>query len=494
MQPARSQVVLLTGVSGYVGGRLVKHLEERGIRVRCLARRPGYVAHRVGPQTQIVKGDVLDAASLTAAMQDVDTAYYLVHSMGSPGRFAEQDRLAARNFANAARDAGVRRIIYLGGLGEQVSSHLASRQEVGRILRESGVQTLEFRASVIIGSGSLSFEMIRALVEKLPVMVTPRWVRNRAQPIGIEDVIRYLVAALEFPGEESQTLEIGGSEQASYLDLMREYAQQKGLERLFIPVPLLTPWLSGLWLGLVTPLLARVGRKLIDSIRSSTVVHDESALRLFSIVPMGYRQAIERALVNEELEFAQTRWSDALCAAPSKLRWGGQRFGNRLVDSRTVFVPVNPRQVFVPVRRIGGRTGWYYGNWLWRVRGWLDRVVGGVGLRRGRRDAEHLFPGETVDFWRVDAIEPCRLLRLNAEMRLPGRAVLQFEVDPVPGGSNIRQTAMFEPRGLGGLVYWYALYPIHQFVFAGMLRGIARACQEASNAKPLGHAASWTIT
>lgn len=267
-------------------------------------------------------GDVLDEPSLRRALEQVDVAYYLVHSMGDAGRFREQERQGATNFARAAKASGVKRIIYLGGLGDEVSPHLRSRQEVGRILRDSGVETIEFRASIIIGSGSLSFEMIRSLVERLPVMVTPKWVRNEAQPIAIEDVLGYLMCALDLPAGASRVYEIGGSERASYMDLMKEYAKQRGLKRYFIPVPLLTPWLSGLWLGLVTPLLARVGRRLVGSIRADTVVKDAAAMRELPIRPMGFRKAIERALNNEERECVQTRWSDAISSAPSPPKWG----------------------------------------------------------------------------------------------------------------------------------------------------------------------------
>lgn len=472
--------VLLTGASGYVGGRLAQAMQRRGVHLRCLARNVEFVAHRVGKAAQVYAGDVLDRASLLDAMRGVDVAYYLVHSMGHGTGFAEQDRLGAANFASAAVEAGVKRIVYLGGLGEasRLSAHLASRQEVGRILRESGVPTLEFRASIILGSGSLSFEMIRSLVQKLPVMVTPRWVRNLAQPIAIEDVVEYLMAALDVELPESRIYEIGGPDRASYLNLMHELARQQGLRRLFVRVPVLTPYLSGLWLGLVAPMQARVGRKLIDSIRHETVVHDTSALTDFAVRPRGYVEAIRRALANEDQEFAQTRWSDATSSLAQRPHWGGVRFGGRLVDSRKMMVPASPEQAFVPIARIGGRTGWYYGQWLWRIRGWMDRFCGGVGMRRGRRDPEHLIPGDAVDFWRVEQVEP-GLLRLRAEMRVPGRAWLQFEVTPCPGGSMICQTAMFDPAGMAGLAYWYALWPLHQFVFAGMLRGIARATTSA---------------
>ncbi|UCH87396.1 MAG: DUF2867 domain-containing protein [Dehalococcoidia bacterium] len=470
------RLILLTGATGYVGGRLLRALEARGHRLRCLARRPEFLQHGVVESTQVVKGDLLDATSLAPALAGVDSAYYLVHSMGSMRAFEEEDRRAAKSFADAAREAGVRRIIYLGGLGrgEKLSRHLASRQEVGRILRESSVPTIELRASIIIGSGSLSFEMIRALVDRLPVMITPRWVRISAQPIAIEDVIAYLMAGLDVEVDGSAIFEIGGADRVSYGDIMLEYARQRGLKRLMIPVPVLSPRLSSLWLGLVTPVYARVGRKLIDSITHETVVEDDLALRLFDIRPRGIRAAIERALRNEDQEIAQTRWPDALSSRGPASTWGGIKFGSRLVDSRSAQVPHPPLQAFRPIRRIGGQTGWYYANWLWRLRGFLDLLVGGAGARRGRRDSERLAPGDTVDFWRVEAIEPDRLLRLSAEMKLPGRAWLQFEVEGDESGSTIRQTSIFDPIGLIGLLYWYLLYPLHARVFAGMLRGIVR--------------------
>ncbi len=373
----------------------------------------------------------------------------------------------------------MQRIIYLGGLGEErdeLSAHLRSRHEVGRILRASGVPVVEFRASIIIGSGSLSFEMIRALVERLPAMITPRWVSVLAQPIGIEDVLHYLRAALDLELHESRIYEIGGPDRVSYGDLMLEYARQRGLRRFMIPVPVLTPRLSSLWLGLVTPLYARVGRKLIDSICHPTLVADPApAQRDFAIRPIGVREAIARALANEDREFAATRWSDALSSAGAPREWGGTRFGNRLVDSRSVHLPVSPAAAFAPIRRIGGATGWYWGDWLWRLRGLVDLVAGGVGMRRGRHDPERLAVGDALDWWRVEAIEPDRRLRLVAEMKLPGRAWLEFEVTPDGDGAKIRQTAIFDPVGLAGLAYWYGIFPLHELVFARMLRGIARA-------------------
>ncbi len=471
-------MILLTGASGYVGGRLLPALLARGERVRCLARRPEHLAARVPVVVELVAGDVLRPESLAVALAGVDLAHYLVHSMNSAQGFEERDRQAAANFAQAARQAGVRRIVYLGGLGdgnEPLSPHLRSRQEVGRLLAASGVPVIEFRASVVIGSGSLSFEMIRALVERLPVMVTPRWVAVPAQPIAIGDLIAYLVAALDFDVDGHRVFEIGGADVVSYEALMREYARQRGLKRWMIPVPVLTPRLSSLWLGLVTPLYARVGRLLIDSIRHPTVVRDDSAATTFPIKPAGYRIAMALALRNEDQEVAATRWSDSFTASGQQPDLGGVRLGNRLVDSRSAWSPAPPEVVFGRIRRIGGQTGWYYADALWHLRGFIDLLVGGIGLRRGRRDPDQLRVGDVVDWWRVEAYEPDRLLRLRAEMKVPGRAWLQFEIAPSHDGSEIRQTAIFDPLGLLGLVYWYALWPLHGLIFAGMLHRLARA-------------------
>jgi len=473
-----SKLILLTGATGYVGGRLLRALETAGHHLRCLSRHPEALRPRAARGTEVVKGDVLDAASLRPGMLGVHTAYYLVHAMASVNSFEEEDRRSAHAFAVAARDAGVKRIIYLGGLGsgDELSTHLRSRQEVGRILRESGVATIEFRASIVIGSGSASFEMIRALVEKLPVMITPRWVKTRTQPIAVEDLIAYLIQTYELETNGSRIFEIGGRDQISYLDLMKEYAHQRALKRWMIPVPVLSPRLSSLWLGLVTPVFASVGRELVDSLRNETIVREHSAHDLFPIRPLGFREALKRALANEDRDFAETRWSDAFGVTR---RWGGGKVGRRIVDSRHVHVPFSPAIAFRPIERLGGETGWYYANWLWRIRGLLDLAFGGAGIRRGRRVPDHLYPGDTVDFWRVDEVERDHMVRLAAEMRLPGRAWLQFEVEADGSGSVIRQTAIFDPVGVLGQLYWYLLYPVHQFVFAGMLRGIVRAMGES---------------
>jgi uncharacterized protein YbjT (DUF2867 family) len=483
-------LILLTGATGYVGGRLLQELQKAGHQVRCLARRPEFLRPRVSPSTEIVAADILDPRSLNEALAGVEVAYYLVHSMGSGSSFEEMDRKGAENFARAARQAGLRRIIYLGGLGnddEALSPHLRSRHEVGEILRRSGVPVMELRASIVIGSGSLSFELIRALVDRLPVMLTPRWVSMAAQPIAIDDLNAYLLAALRVGEKVSRIYEIGGADRVSYAEIMRAYARLRGRRIVMIPVPVLTPFLSSLWLGLVTPLYARIGRTLIESIVHSTVVRDETAAAVFGIRPMGMEDALRHALANEETAFAVTRWSDALSAAGEVRSWGGVRFGTRLVDSRTIQVAVPPAAAIIPVRRIGGSTGWYAWNGLWKLRGFLDLLVGGVGMRRGRVLQDEVRVGDPLDFWRVEVFEPDRLLRLAAEMKLPGRAWLEFEVTGTEGSSTIRQTAIFDPVGLFGLMYWYALYPVHQLVFGGMLRGIATAALKVSEQRSIHH-------
>lgn len=477
--------ICLTGATGYVGGRLLGILQREGYQVRCVARRPENLRSRLSDTNEVVRGDLLDRASLVKAMRGQDVAFYLVHSMGSSGDFAEEERQCARNFADAARQAGIRRIIYLGGLGADgpnPSNHLSSRRQVGDILRDSGVPVIEFRASIVIGSGGVSFEMVRALVERLPVMITPRWVSVAAQPIAINDLLEYLRRAITVPADGHRIFEIGGADVVSYGKLMREYARLRGLRRVMLPVPVLTPRLSSLWLGLVTPLYARVGRKLIDSLRNASVVTDRAASETFPIRPSGVRDAIAAAMRNEDREIAETRWSDALSSSGNVRSWGGARFGTRLVDGRSVVVPTSPQEAFAPIRRIGGDTGWYFGNWLWRTRGFIDLLVGGVGIRRGRRDPSDLAVGDAVDWWRVERYEPGRMVRFCAEMRLPGRAWLQFEVAPAEDGqgSVILQTAEFDPVGLGGLAYWYLVWPVHAAVFRGMIHGIGRAARQSN--------------
>jgi uncharacterized protein YbjT (DUF2867 family)/ligand-binding SRPBCC domain-containing protein len=372
--------------------------------------------------------------------------------MAAGSQFAELDRRAAGNFGHAAARAGVRRIIYLGGLADDVgasSAHLKSRAETGEALRAGGVPVIEFRASIVIGAGSLSFEMIRALVERLPVMVCPRWVETLTQPIAIDDVVSYLAAALDLPESRGHVFEIGGPEVLSYADIMREYAHLRGLHRLLLPVPVLTPHLSGLWLALVTPAQAQVGRALVEGLRNATVVRSPAARETFPIQPMRLRTAFQKAIDD-----------------------GGASWK---VDRREVVVDVPPSQAFAPVRRIGGASGWYFGNHIWKIRGWLDQLFGGASMNRGRRDQDCCIVGDVIDGWTVVAYEPDRVMRLAADMKLPGRGWLEFEVAPVDGGrrSRIRQTATFDPRGVLGRFYWNAIIPIHALMFGGLLRQIA---------------------
>jgi uncharacterized protein YbjT (DUF2867 family) len=445
--------VLLTGATGYIGGRLLRHFEEAGRPVRCLARNPERV-RATRSTTEIVQGDCLDQESLDRALVGVDSAYYLVHSMSVGADFAEVDRHAAASFGRAAARAGVRRIIYLGGLADQtgsLSSHLQSRAETGSILRDSGIPVIELRASIVIGAGSLSFQMIEALVERLPVMVCPRWVATLTQPLAVDDVVAYLSAALELPETGGEVFEIGGPDVVSYGDIMREYARLRGLRRWLVPVPLLTPHLSGLWLALVTPAQARVGRALVEGLKNPTVVRSPPAMDTFRIQPMPLREALAKAIED------------------------GARLRQK-VDTRTTIVDASPARVFTPIRQIGGTNGWYFGNALWRARGWLDVVWGGVGMGRGRRDIESCAPSDIIDGWTVEAYEPDRRLRLRADLKLPGRAWLEFQVTPLDDGrrSLIRQTATFDPRGLLGRAYWYGVLPVHEWLFSGLLQEIAR--------------------
>lgn len=473
-----TSLILLTGASGYIGGRLLPSLENQGYRLRCMARHPDILKQKVRPSTEVVAGDVLDRTSLDNALHGVDVAYYMVHSMSSTGSFEETDRQAAKNFSQAAKAADVKGIIYVGGLGrdeEELSAHLRSRHEVGDILRQSGLPVCEFRASAVIGSGSASFELVRALVERLSIMLTPKWVKGKAQPIAIDDLLDYLMEALRIPISSYRIYEVGGADKVSYADMMRAYGRQRGLTPLIIPVPVLTPWLSALWLGLITPLYARIGRAIIESIVHVTVVRDNAALTTFPVRPMGVDEAIHRALAREERHFSETRWSDAISSSGKLPSWGGVRFGTRIVDSRTLTVVAPSDVVFRCIERVGGDHGWYACDSLWRLRGYIDLLQGGVGMGRGRPSSLTLRVGDTVDSFRVEAIEPNRRLRLKSEMNLPGRAWLEFEVTEEGTSTKIRQTAIFDPVGLKGQLYWYSLYVPHEFVFEGMLGGIAQA-------------------
>lgn len=470
--------ILLTGATGYVGGVLLPELERQGHSVRCLVRRPAKIAGKTGPRTEVIVGDASDPADLARSCDGIDVAYWLVHSMESGVDFERSDRLAAERFAEAAKSAGVRRIVYLGGLGaddDTLSAHLRSRHEVGAILRASGLDVVEFRASIVIGAGSFSFDLVRTLVERLPVMICPAWLATPTQPIAIADVVDYLAAAADLPPGRSRIFEIGGPDKVSYGAIMREYARQRGLHRLMIPVPVLTPRLSSLWLKLVTPQYSKVGRKLIDGLKNPTVVTSDAALREFPFRPRGLREAVREAMIQEDTSFSGRRWADFADAEELPPRYGGRTAGTRLVDHRHLVVAVEPARAFAAIERIGGGNGWYACNWLWQVRGWMDRVIGGPGMSRGRRDPLKLLTGDTLDCWKVELCEPPRRLRLAAEMKMPGRGWLEFEVVPRDGDVTIHQTAVFDPKGLGGLLYWYSIWPLHELVFRRMLAGIARA-------------------
>ncbi len=478
---ATSAPILVTGATGYIGGRLVPRLLEMGYRVRCLVRDPSRLQGRAWQgQVEIVAGDVLQPDSLAQALDGVRVAYYLVHSLGGGTDFHERDMTAARNFGAAARAAGVERILFLGGLAEAspgLSEHLRSRQQSGDALREAGVPVTEFRAGVIVGSGSLSFEMIRYLTERVPVMICPRWVFTRTQPIGIREVLEYLTAALGVPESAGRIIEIGGSEVVTYGEMMTQYAEVRGLKRWMIQVPVLTPRLSSYWVNLVTPIPAVIARPLIEGLRNENVVHDPSARALFpNVAPVSYRVSVARALAKLEASDVETAWSDALSTSQGDVPPLTLTVQEGMVlERRQRVVPATPAALHAVFSVIGGKRGWFYMTWAWEIRGFVDKLIGGVGLRRGRRDPDALRVGDALDFWRVEAVEPERLLRLRAEMKVPGKAWLQFQVTPREDGQTLlSQTAFFAPKGLFGWLYWYGLYPLHGLIFSGLIDQIAR--------------------
>lgn len=479
--------ILVTGATGYIGGRLVPRLLAAGYRVRCLAREPRKLDSRPwasDPHVEIVCCDLAERRQLASALRGCGPAYYLVHSMMSAGReYREHDRRLAKTFAEAASAAGLPRIIYLGGLGEtgkDLSEHLSSRREVEAALGSGSVPVTVFRAAMIIGSGSASFEILRYLVERLPVMVTPRWVTTECQPIAIQNVLYYLVACLDCPQTEGRILDIGGADVLTYREMMQRMAAALGLRKRFIiPVPVLTPRLSSLWIHLVTPISHRIARPLAEGLRNRVVCRDDSAARLMPQRLLAVGEAIDVALGKARTREIETAWSDA-GPIPGDPDWAG---GKVYIDQRSTEVNAPVETTYRVVCRIGGNQGYYAANWLWRLRGRMDRLIGGPGLRRGRRDPEHLAYGEAVDFWRVTRVEPPRRLDLRAEMRLPGEALLSFEVRPDEldaATCTLVQTARFKPRGLLGLLYWYAVLPLHGLVFNGMLHGIRRVAEQAA--------------
>ncbi len=484
---------LVTGATGYIGGRLVPELLAAGYTVRCMARDPGKLADRPwSDDIEVAKADVSDPAALREALTDCDVAYYLIHSLGTGSSFEQRDRDAARAFADAAREAGVKRIVYLGGMisGQEgdLSPHLRSRAEVGDILLDSGVPTAALQAAVIIGSGSASFEMLRYLTERLPAMITPKWVTTRIQPIAVRDVLRYLVDAATLPADVNRRFDIGGPDVLTYADMMRRYAAVAKLPpRLLVSVPVLTPSLSSHWVGLVTPVPSGLARPLVESLRVEVVAAEHDIAQYIPDPPEGLLpldRAIELALTHTREGDVSTRWSSASIPGapsdplPSDPEWAG---GSLYVDERTSVVDAPPEALWRVIEGIGGTSGWYSFDAAWAVRGVMDRLVGGVGLRRGRRDPVHLRPGDALDFWRVEAIVPGELLRLRAEMKLPGLAWLELHVGRDDDGrTSYRQRAIFQPHGLTGHAYWRSISPFHGIVFGGMLRNITAAAEKAA--------------
>ncbi|WP_369069743.1 SDR family oxidoreductase [Kineococcus terrestris] len=483
------RLALVTGVSGYIGGRLVPELLQAGFRVRAMARRPEALRDRPWiDDVEVVQADAADAEQVRAALAGVDVAYYLIHAMSSGSQFSSKDRRTARTFARASKAQGVGRLVYLGGLypeGEELSTHLESRREVGEILLDSGVPTTVLRAAVILGSGSASFEMVRHLTERLPAMVCPKWVSNRIQPIAIRDVLRYLVGVADLPPEVSRVFDIGGPDVLTYLDMMRVYAEVAGLpKRHVLPVGVMSPRLSSHWVGTVTPVPKRIAQPLVESLVHEVVCQEHDIAQW---VPdpeeglIGYREAVALALQRIQEANVATRWSSASLPGapsdplPSDPGWSG---GNLYVDDRTTVVEA-PREVLWEVLEgIGGERGWYSWPTAWAVRGVLDRFSGGPGLRRGRRDPRSLMIGDAVDWWRVEERLPGELLRLRAEMRLPGLAWLDLRIESDPVGRTLfRQRALFHPKGLAGQAYWAAISPFHDVVFGGMQRNVARAAE-----------------
>ena len=478
-----SKLVLIIGASGYVGGRLARRLIADGRSVRLASRDPRSLQARF-PDADVVAADLLQAESLPTALAGVDTAYYLAHSMGSGEHaFEEQDLAAARAFGEAAAAAGVRHIVYLGGLGDpasDLSRHLASRQAVGAELARHDVPVTEFRAAVIIGSGSASFEVLRSLVERLPVMITPRWVRTECQPIAIRDVLSYLVESLDHP-ERAGVVEIGGPDVLSYQEMMQTYARRRGLRRVMIPVPVLTPRLSSYWCNLVTPVPSSIAKPLIEGLRNEVVVRDEMPSQAFSVEPVSFEDAVRRAVERTGGEEVETTWFDAL-GVPGRpdLDEDESREG-MIVDRQQRKTRADVDSAFEEIERLGGEAGWPFANVLWSLRGLLDRAVGGPGMRLGRRDPGRVRVGDAVDFWRVEVIERPTKLRLRAEMKVPGRAWLQYEVAREGAGARVVQTAFFEPKGVSGLLYWYLLLPVHTYLFRGAIRSIVRRAEQRAD-------------
>lgn len=478
--------ILVMGASGYIGGRLVPRLLDAGHDVRCLARRPEKLAGSPwSAQVDLVAGDALDPVSLDEAMTGVDVVYYLVHSIGTRASFVHDDREAACTTAAAAERAGVRRIVYLGGLvasGEVLSPHLASRSEVGQVFLDGAVPAVVLQAGVVIGSGSASFEMLRYLTERLPVMVTPTWVRSLVQPIAVRDVLAYLLGVLSFPDSTNRRFDIAGPDIMSYREMMQRYARVAGLRpRVILAVPVLSPWLSSQWVNIVTPVPKALAQPLIESLRNSAVASERDIADMVPLDTCPFDDAVRLALERVRNAEVATRWSGADWPGapsdpmPSDPEWSG---GTAYRDERSVEVDADPEAIWRVVEQIGGDNGWYSFPLAWVVRGLIDRLAGGVGLRRGRRDPDHLVVGDALDFWRVEAVERPRLLRLRAEMRLPGEAWLEFSVTSDGARPVLHQRALFLPHGLAGHLYWTAIRPFHGVVFGSMITNLARGASD----------------
>jgi len=474
-----SKLILVTGVTGYVGGRLVPKLLEAGYRVRCLARDPSRLRGRKWlEQVEVAEGDALSPADLERAMQGVSAAYYLIHGLQGGKINAERDLQVARNFAQAAEDAGVEKIIYLGELVDptaNLSPYLRSRHETGYLLRYGKVPVTELRAGMIVGSGSALFEMMRYLAEREPLLICPAWFYSQAQPIAIRDALAYLVAALNTPESAGRVIEIGGPSRLTYAEMLQEYAAERKLKRKLLRVPFYTPRLSAYWVHLITPIHWRVVAPLIEGLSANLIVRDSTAKKIFpNIHPIDFRTATHLALNRVQRDNVETSWSDALVIAQGDVK--PYQFiveEGMFIERRQLKLSLPPEAVFRAYTGIGGERGWLYMNWSWALRGWMDKVIGGVGLRRGRRHPDEVHAGEALDFWRVEEIIPNRRMRLLAEMKVPGEAWLEFESTPQDGDTLLTVSAYFAPHGVSGFLYWYAMWPFHKFIFDGMARGLA---------------------
>ncbi len=485
-----NKLILVTGATGYTGGRLIPRLLEAGYRVRCLVRDPSRLQGRPWlKQIEVLQGDVLDMNSLQVAMQGVSIAYYLIHGLQGGKVHAERDMQAARNFANAADEANLERIIYLGELVDstaRLSPYLRARHETGYILRQGRVPVTEFRAGMIIGSGSILFEMVRYLAEREPLLVCPRWFYSRAQPIAIRDVLSYLVAAIETPASIGKLIEIGGAKTLTYAEMLKEYASERGLKRYLIPTPVYAPHASAYWVHMVTPITYQAVLPLIEGLRADSVVHDDLARRLFpQIQPLDFQTAVRYALIKIEKGDIESSWSDALVTSRGDVKpYAFEIIDGMYIERRQKIVDLPAETVYRAYTGIGGERGWMYMDWAWAIRGWMDKAIGGVGLRRGRRHPDEVWVGESLDFWRVQVLEPGRQMRLLAEMKVPGKAWLEFQSIPQEDGKTLLSTtAYFDPHGLPGFLYWYAMWPFHKFIFDGMTREIAKRAEEIDAAE-----------